>query len=208
MQLQRQLTGVQQVLCHTDSVRVHLVERASKRYIPRLDKVDIAFADQYGLYGQPTLTPPEITLYGPQSVLDSIEDIYLKPCKLQGIRQSAVYTLPIEPVWENLADLFPSTSQVQLTIPAEPYVEHTFQVPIQVTNADEGVEVHLYPPTAQISTWVAQRDLQRDCNFLLSVSFFDALRTPDGVPVHLDQFPSHVRIRNIDPPTIQCVIIR
>ena len=67
--VREELPSIRSVSCNTDSLRVTLVERSSKTFRPTVDNVNFEFAEQYGLYGQPVITPSEVTLYGSEADL-------------------------------------------------------------------------------------------------------------------------------------------
>ena len=65
--------GIHLVDAGTDSVRVTLAPRSHRSYRPVLDNATFTYAEQYGLYGQPVVTPAVVDLYGPQEALDQID---------------------------------------------------------------------------------------------------------------------------------------
>ena len=202
------ITGARRVSSYKDSLRITLSERSVRRYKPRLDRVAISFADQYGLYGEPQITPAEVELYGAQEVLDQIPDLYVAATQLRDIRQNGTYTLNLEPLWLEHEDLFASATEVNLYLPVEPYVEHQYRVPLRIADADSSVSIRLYPDEAIVHVWIAQRDLGREPVFDLSVSYLDALRGNEAVAVRLGEFPAYLRLRSIEPQEVQCVIIQ
>ena len=160
--VRQSVTGIKDVSCSIDSLRVTLVERGSKTFRPTLDAVSFEFAERYGLYGEPVVTPAEVVLYGPEEVLSAIGSLPVATTTVSGISKSQSYTLPLEPVWEQYGDVRPSCTEVQVFVPVESFVERTYKVPIMVDGADSSVAVHVYPPEATLHMWVAQRDLHRE----------------------------------------------
>ena len=185
-----------------------LAERHHRTYRPRLDHVEFSFAEQYGLYGQPTVTPAEVTLYGTEESLAGIEDVFVAKAAVKDIKASGSYTLRLEPVWEGRVDVKPSCREVSVFVPVEAYVERDFRVPIKVTGADTTVELRVYPEEAVLHVWVAQRDLQRTPDFAVSIDYSDVLAHKSDLTPRLTEFPSYVRLRNMEPQTVQCVIIK
>ncbi len=207
-QLKAQMYGVISVSGNIDSMRVVLAERHHRTFRPRLDKVDFSFAEQYGLYGQPEVTPAEVTLYGTEESLAGIEDVFVAKAAVKGIKASDSYRLPLEPVWESRVDVKPSCREVSVYVPVEPYVERDYRVPIKVTGADTNVELKVYPEEAVLHVWVAQRDLQRTPNFTVSIDYSDVMAHKSDLTPRLTEFPGYVRLRSIEPQTVQCLIIK
>ncbi len=206
--LKNQMGGIIGVSGNIDSLRVVLAERNHRTYRPRLDKVDFSFAEQYGLYGQPTVTPSEVTLYGTEEALASIEDIFVAKASVKDISASGNYVLPLEPVWERYIDVKPSCREVSVYLPVEAYVERDYRVPIEVAGADTTVELRLYPEEAVLHVWVAQCDLQRSPDFTVAIDYSDVLAHKADITPRVVGFPSYVRLRSMEPKSVQCVIIK
>ena len=206
--LRNGVNGIKGVSGSIDSLRLVLAERSHRTYRPGLDGVEFAFAEQYGLYGQPTVTPAEVTLYGPEEVLNGIDELPVAKATVADIKASGSYTLPLEPVWKSYADVHPSCSEVTVYVPVEAYVEREFRVPIKVTDADTNVELRLYPSEATLRVWVAKRDLQRTPEFEVAIDYSDVVARKEKIAPRLVSFPSYVRPRSMEPQEVQCVIIK
>lgn len=203
----RQLIGLTSVATDKDSLRLVLAERSQRTYKPVIDDVEFSFAEQYGLYGEPTVSPAEVTLYGPEADLQKIDEIRLEASRIEGIAQSGSYRLRLDPVWNRYTDVHPSVDEVDVYVPAETYVEREYKVPIQVVGADTNVELHLYPETATLRVWVAQCDLQRVPEFDVTIDYADVVAHRTLSP-RLSQFPTYLRPRSVEPAEVQCVVIR
>ena len=206
--LREQFPGIRLIDAGTDSVRVTLAPREHRTYRPVLDKVSFAFAEQYGLYGQPVLTPSTVDLYGPQEALDRIDELCVAQASITGIKSSGRYTLALEPVWEQFADVHSSCTEVNVYLPVENYVDHCYTVPITVLNADTTVQLHLYPERVELHAWVARRDLNREPRITVSVDYQDILSDGQHLVPRLTEFPNYIRPRSIEPAEVQSVIIK
>ena len=207
-QLMHCILGAKQVESEMDSLHLVLAERSCRSYVPRIDDVNFSFDEQYGLYGEPRIVPGEVVLYGPAEVLASIPEVKVAAADLHGIKASGSYRLPLEPVWLHYADVHPSCSYVDVYLPVEAYVEHTFRVPITVLDADTTVSLKLYPEEVSIRAWVAQRDLHRKPDFVVAVNYADVFLHDGRLTPQLMEFPSYVRPRNVEPSEIQCVVFK
>ena len=207
-QLRESILGAKQVSSEKDTLRILLSERSHRDYHARIDRVNFSFVEQYGLYGEPVVTPSTVVLYGPTEVLDSIHEVRAMPTELYNIKSTGTFRIPLEPVWEQYADVHPSCKEVEVYLPVEPYVEKVYNVPITVENADSTVDLRLYPQQAKVRVWVAQRDITHEPNFTVSINYRDALDNEGRVVPHLAQFPSYVRLRNVEPQEVQCVVIK
>lgn len=206
--LMRAVRGARRFTSDIDTLHYVLAARSSRTYHPSMDDVQFSFLEQYGLYGEPAVTPSEVVLYGPAEALDRIESIRVAPASIAGINESGTYRLPLDPVWRQYADVHPSCSEVEVSLPVEAYVERDFLVPIRVDGADSTVSLKLYPEAVTVRAWVAHRDLHREPVFVVSVDYADVLSHDGRVEPRLVEFPSYVRPRNIEPREIQCVVIQ
>ena len=206
--LRREILGAKQVTSNTDSLRIRLVPRSHRTYRPRIDAVKFSFVEQYALYGEPRVTPSEVTLYGPEEALARIEDVCAMPTDLYGIQSSGTYRLRLDPVWEQFPDVRPSCTELSIYLPVEAYVEKEYLVPVTVLHADTTAKLRLYPEQATVRAWVAQRDLQRSPDFVVSIDYADVLAHGGRTEPHLTEFPSYIRPRSVEPHEVQCVVIK
>lgn len=206
--LLRSILGAKEVHSAVDSLRVVLAPRGQRTYRPQIDNVNFTFTDQHGLYGEPAMSPAEVTLYGPDEVLAQIDELKVAATNIRDISASATYHLPLEPVWRQYPDVHPSVSEVDIYLPVEAYVEKDFRVPVTVLGADTAVSLRLYPEVATVRVWMAQRDLTREPDFVVAVNYSDIFLNDGRLTPRLVEFPAYVRPRNVEPAEIQCVIIQ
>ena len=202
------IIGAKAVTSSVDSLHVVLAPRGQRTYRPSLDDVDFSFKEQYGLYGEPTITPDEITLYGPDEVLARIDQVKVAATTIHNIDESATFRLSLDPVWLQYADVHPSATEVSVNLPVEAYVEKDYLVDITVLDADTSVTLRLYPEQATVRAWVAQRDLFREPQLTVVVDYKDILLNDGHLTPRLLNFPSYMRPRNIEPREVQCVVIQ
>ena len=207
-QLLREILGAKEVASPVDSLRIVLAPRAKRTFRPRIDDVKFSFAEQCGLYGEPKVTPSEVTLYGPAEILAQIDQLNVAAATIGNISASGTYRLPLEPVWSRYADVHPSVTEVTIDLPVEPYVERNYRVPVTVLNADTTVTLRLYPDVATVRAWVAQRDLYRDPDITVAVDYSDIFLNEGHLTPQIVEFPAYMRPRTVEPEEIQCVVIK
>lgn len=206
--LTERMVGVKSVNGNIDSLRLTLVERQHKDFVPSLDLVEFSFSEQYGLYGRPTVTPEVVTLYGPAEALDKIDRLPVAATTVANISKSGHYRLPLEPVWSAAGDIHASCTEVDIYVPVEPYVEKEYRVPIRVVGADTTVQLRLYPSEATLRVWVAQRDLARVPEFDVTIDYNDITQHKQHIAPQLASFPGYLRPRSLTPEEVQCIIIK
>lgn len=200
--------GVRRLSSSRDSLRMVLAERGRRECRVVLDSARFSFRQQYGLYGEPMISPSTVTLFGPDSVINAVGCLHVLPVAIDDISATSTYRLELDPVWERLGDVRASHTEVEVYLPVEPYVEREYHSPIEVDGADSTVRLRLYPDMARVRVWIAQRDLDRVPEFRVAISYDDVLAGNGRLTPRLVQFPSWVRPRSVEPAEVQCVIIK
>lgn len=193
-----------------DSLQLVLNERESKVFRPELNNLKINFADGFGLYGEPLVSPTEITLYGSPEVLAAITQVSVCPEVLNDVRETSTYSVAIDTSWKKLGDVFCSANMLTVNIPVKRYVEQHYTVPVTVMGADSSHNLHLYPERVTLHVWVAQDDLASVTadRFAVSANYDDILSGRQRLRLYVNRFPRNVRIRKIEPEEIEYVIIK
>lgn len=207
-EIRHTLRGASLVRADRDSLRVVLTLRASKTVPIAIDHVRFAFSEQFGLYGEPRIEPAQVTLYGPQEVLAQVDELQVKDTSLADVKKSASYILPLEPVWTRYADVHPSSKEVSLYLPVEPYVERDYNVAVSVLGMDSTVQVKLYPDHVTAHVWIAQRDMDRMPEMQVGIDYDEVVQGGGKAAARLTRFPAYVRPKSIEPADIQCVVIQ
>lgn len=202
--------GVRYISCARDSLWLVLNERSSKTVYPDLDNLKINFSDGYGLYGEPIVSPAEITLYGSPEALDAIGNIGVEAITLDNVNETGTYHVPIDKKWKSLGDVYASSDMLTINIPVKRYVEQRYIVPVTVAGIDSIEGLRLYPDRAKLHVWVAQDDLAAISaeRFNVSVNYSDILAGAQRLPLNVNRFPREVRIRKIEPEEIEYIIIK
>lgn len=200
--------GISHVVGGRDSIHLHLAARSSRSFPVRLDSVEFSFSEQYGLYGEPTVEPATVTLYGADSLLATIKEVQVARSQIVNISSSETYQLALDPVWNRVGDVRASVNKVNVHLPVEAYVERDYFIPIEVYGADTTVRFRLYPAEAKVRAWVAKRDLQRTPEFRVTIDYNEVLAGVTRQKPRLLEFPSYLRPRSVEPQEVQCLIIK
>ena len=202
--------GIHYVGSARDSLRIVLNERASRTFVPDLGALRINFSDGYGLYGEPQVTPGEVTLYGPRDVLDTIERLCVEPVELNNVLESGTFVVSLDATWRQMGDVYSSADAISVYIPVKRFIERRFTVPVTVADADSTHALHLYPDHVELDVWVAQDDLASVSadRFTVSADYGDILAGLQRLKLRVSRFPRNVRIRSVSPSEIEYVIIK
>lgn len=193
-----------------DSIRLVLVERAHKTLRPSIDNVSLMFADGCGLYGEPEITPREVTLYGSEEALSKIHELHVKSVRIKDINGSRGYRLTLDPTWKEYGDVHVSTEYLILKLPVEAFVEREYTLPITIEGIDGNVNFRLYPDRVTAKVWVARKDIAEvsAAQFSLVADYREVLKGSQRLKLRMARFPEGVRLRSLSTNEVQYVIIK
>lgn len=193
-----------------DSLQLVLNERAHKVFHPDLNQLRIVFSDGYGLYGEPMVSPMEVTLFGPPEVLAAIDRVGVKPTQLDNVCETGSFRVPLDDSWKKKGDVYASTEMLTINIPVKRYVERDVVVPITIDASGTGEHLRLYPDRVVLRVWVAQDEVAAISpdRFLVCANSDDIISGAQKLKLTLSRFPRNVRIRSMEPEEIEYIIIK
>ena len=136
------------------TVESFLLDRATFRFIPENYKVVpvravnlLGFRPQYAQMTPLVLKPDSVIAYGPQELLDRLEEAYTSTISLSDIRSNVHGEARLEaPAGIRLSD-----SKVDYSFEVSRYVELSATVPITMRNVPQGVSLNCFPTSAEMT---------------------------------------------------------
>lgn len=205
-----QYHGIHGAVSAVEQISLKIAPRQSKILHPTVKDLQLTFDPQCGLAGEPRLSPDTVILYGSQASLDRINSISTAPATIEGLKDTSLRTLALEPVWEKFPDVRVSTPQVELFIPVARFTEKTFSVPVRFDCSDDAVRVRLYPERVDVTLWVSESDYDRILPDMVhaSVQYPPDAPSDESLAVRITSFPANTRVKSVFPSTLQYVIIK
>lgn len=201
--------GRSEIKMQKDSLVFTFSERMQKAYRPQLTDISFSFADGYGLCGMPSLKPDSVFLYGSDESLAAIESLRTQPAEIAVGKGGGQYSLKLVPVWNDYPDVRVSQSEVLLTVPVEPYIEESRTLKVVCEGDIAHKRIKLYPDEVTVTFWVPQSrygaDDADDCKAVVRL---DDNSGAQELPVTITDFPSELRIKSVEPESVQHVIIK
>ncbi|MFO8129786.1 MAG: CdaR family protein [Bacteroidales bacterium] len=181
-----------------------------ERKVPVRPDMDISYAKQYMLYDTIRIDPPEITVRGPESCIDTIEKIGTPYTKLENLDETVTKDLKIIiPVHSNTVSY--SSEEVQVTIPVEKFTETSLQLPIRIKGISDRYRVKTFPETVKLKYLVALKDFKRVDPDMFRVSTELPGENPNNIRklnLTLTQSPSFVKVIQIIPEKVDYIIMK
>lgn len=199
----------QNITSTADNIRIQLIGRKGRPYIPQLKNVNFTFTEQFGLSGAPRISPDTVWLYGNPAVLEKIAEVTTAPCSIQNISDSGYYTVPLNPIWQKYRDVRASYDSIRIYLPVERYVEQNYSIPVELLSHQGGIKAKLYPDHVTVTLWVPYKDYESiTAEQIHAVAEYDPDLDLPSLPVRISKFPVNARVKNISPAELQFVIIQ
>lgn len=201
--------GMKMVGSAKDSLHLVLSERKGRTYKVDISGVKIGFAEGYGLFGEPAVSPSEVTLYGDEERLAKIDKVSVKPLVVNNLNKTSTFKLELDNSWSE-GDIFASVESVSLKVPVEQYVEKEYSLPVTVVDRDSLVRINLYPDHVTLKVWVPRNDLNAVTaeHFSATADYGEVSEHKRSLPVRLNRFPKNVRLHSLTPEEVQYTIIK
>ncbi|MDN6281180.1 MAG: hypothetical protein L0J45_09265 [Psychroflexus sp.] len=127
-------------------------------------RLDVKFAPGYDSIAKFQFFPDSITLYGNQKILDTLKGVYTEKKTISNVKESLEDHIAIEMKDLDIKDI--SQEEVAYQLEVAKYTEKTLQLPIEVINVPNDIEVSIFPKEIQI-------------NFEVELQNYDAITKKD-----------------------------
>lgn len=173
-------------------------EQKATRKIPLRSQVSLTFREQYGLIGEHTLTPDSITISGPISRIEDIDEWRTNDIEVTDISSNIDMDINLEVAGPGI-QIEPLTAQLRAEV-AE-FTESQVRIPIRTRNLPSGKAITYTPSsiTVRFDVPINQyNDIQGTRPYLAFVDYTNieedetGLITPE-IELATDQFDVHLR---------------
>lgn len=179
------------------------MEDLQQKDLPVRVPLEVKPQRQFLVYGDPIVEPAIITVYGPKSVLDTMESVATIPFSATNANATMTKALPIDYCGDALKG---AEATVQVTVQVEQYTETTVEVPVTI---NDPLQVRLFPETMSVKCLVPMRDFAT-----LSPASFQVLadtaqlhhRQP-LLDIRLVKVPDHVQVLKTEPDQVEYLIV-
>lgn len=174
---------------------------ASKRVKVSL-LTDISFNSQYNLYGEPSVTPDSITIYGAYNSLKDYDYINTQLVARKNVKNDINTSVPIQLNEE----IFSDTKKVDVYINVEKYTESEVTLPINTLGINNLI---LFPDKAKVKYIVALKDYSNISTMSFNVEIDTTnFRTKDLLPIRVAVYPNNTTIIGIEPEKVEYLMTK
>ncbi len=191
-------------LIQPDTIRFVLSNYSEKRVAVK-PVLNLTFEHQCLIDSKIDVSPAEITVNGPDIILDTLTAVHTKAISTRKANQTLHKTVEISPI-EGIAL---RTHKVDVTIPISKYTEERLTIPITAINEPDSLRLKLMPSTVNIKFWVSMKNYAHinKADFKAIVDAKEA-DTQIGMqlPVTISATPMNVRNITIEPEIVNFVL--
>jgi hypothetical protein len=167
--------------------------------------INASYANQHMLAGSIKVKPQTITITGPRSIIDTINEIKTIPITLNLLSQTQKEKVQLSSV----SQVIFSQNTVNVEIPVEKFTETTLDVPLVPLNVPYNSQVILLPEKVKIKcNVIVSKYFQLKPNqFRLVCNFNDADAIAGGkIRVSIEKQPDYVARIDIQPKYVDFII--
>jgi hypothetical protein len=178
----------------------------STRRVPVIPVGEVRFREQYGQSGPIRVFPDSITISGSRRDLEAIDSVVTEKFAAPSLRTTYRNWAGIKPI----SGVMFSQPRVEVEIPVEAFTEKTLEVPVTMVNIPDSVKMQIIPEKVTIKVWVGVSQFAKVVpeSFGLEVTYpSPAQRNIPKVIVSVARQPAFVRIIDIDPPSVEYIIM-
>ncbi len=179
-------------------------DKLTKKRVRIKPNISLAFVKQHFISNEITFSPDSIDVYGPLSIIDTIQAIYTQKQRYEKLSQPIRRNVSLQ----EIKNLQYTPKRVIMDVPVEEFTEKIIYVPIHVINQPEHKNIKLFPDKAKISFLVSLSNFSSvsEQDFQLVVDYSSLSQTSDLLDVNLLRSPSHIYSTNVNPLKVEYLL--
>ncbi len=177
--------------------------------IPVRADLSLTFASQFQLYDSIAVIPDSVTLFGINSIIDTIYGIRTEPKLLKNLKESRLLSLSLDKPATN-PPVRLSTDTVNVKITVERFTEAKIEVPIE-KEANGKSAIRTFPDKVTLTCRVAMREYDRldPSLFAVAIDYEEAAISGNKLAeVKVIRHPDFAKVIRIDPPKVEFLLIK
>jgi hypothetical protein len=188
---------------------VFMFEKVVSKTVDVVANFKYSFKKQYYLYDSVQLEPAQATISGLASAIDTITKLTTESTRFVGLSATFETEIKLYNPLPGIIALNPPS--VGITIPIEKFTESEILIPVSIPESGDDMRVKIFPDKVRVVYLVALKDF-RKINadmFSASIDLGDIKKSTDTkIPITIDAFPFFARIKKIDPPEAEYLILK
>ena len=185
-----------------ENINIKYTNLPGKKVPIRLD-LDIKPNIQYVIYGSVEQDVDSAIVFADRNALAEIDEVYTYRVVEQNLKDTLLRTVAIAPIQNVKIE----PERIQLTIPVEPLISKKLNIPIQVKNMPEGMNVITFPSVVEVSFLVPFSMYRKNIPMAAVVDFNDIKRTKGNkVNVKIEESPALYNNISLGQDSVEFII--
>lgn len=138
-----------------DVIRIKF-EQKQKKTLPVVPRIDLSFAAGYSAAEELRLEPDSVLVTGPDGLLDTLSVLYTKSLNLEDVKEDVSGQVLIDTAGYSHLKVY--NPVVKYTVGVEKFTEGSVQVPIELINVPDDLNVVIFPKETLLFYQVALKD--------------------------------------------------
>lgn len=134
-------------------------DQKQEKKLPVISKIDIAFAAGYSAIENLRISPDSIRVSGPDNILDTLSALYTFPVEFTKVKEDLSGSVFLDTT--ALPNVTFYRSKVNYSMDVEKFTEGSVQVPIELTNVPQGLNVVIFPKETVLFFQVNLKDFSK-----------------------------------------------
>jgi len=184
-----------------------LLEKLQSKKVKVINDITLEFSGSFNLYKPVSLKPAEVMVYGPKSVLDTIEGIKTKHLKIGNIMQDKALDVDLVNPLPELTHVEPD--KVMLSVKVAKFTQSGISIPINTSVSRYTLET--FPKRVTVYFDVALKDYDKvnAGQFTVSPVIENVdLKTARKLNLKVTDHPDFVRNIMLEPDNVEFIIIK
>ncbi|MEZ4779609.1 MAG: CdaR family protein [Flavobacteriaceae bacterium] len=186
---------------------IHLDKNASKK-VPVVLRSEISFKDGYFQQGEIQIIPDSVLIRGPLEELDTINQISTKILKKKELSESFEESVALIPIKNKNLSL--SSSSAKITMNVEEFSQMRLEIPLEVKNVPEEINLKLFPEKIGITFDVSLKDfgsIQAE-DFDVVCDFSERIEEGSFMIPKLVRFPDNLQHLELETKKVEFLIFK
>lgn len=183
------------------------LEKLYSKIVDVAGDISLSFEGSYNLYKPLSIIPKMVTIYGPQSALDTISSIKTKHLLLNNIKENRNISVELKNPNPDIFRIEPK--KVDIDIQVEKFTQSSIEIPISTASGRFHIET--FPKRVKLYYSVALKDFEKvkADQFLVAPSLDNIdLKKAHKLHLKIRKSPSFVRNVRVEPNDVEFILVK
>lgn len=181
-------------------------QQKEEKILPVISNIEVNFAAGYSSIETLSIQPDSVTVSGPRKLLDTLTRLTTRDLKLQKVNDDLDGSIGIDT--SGLKDLTIYTPEVEYMLDVEKFTEGSVDVPIELINVPEGLNVVIFPKQTLLFFQVVLNDYSKvnASDFRVVADFSKLQGNQDFLIPEISKKPAFTTNHRLNEKRIQFII--